>query len=426
MPFIFNKIYPEVQSAGLLSHNFRIFVDFRIESDGLYNFLISVFTLVSYLDSIQDSPARIELTSNLSLNKEVFRIFPVSSIENSRIVDNGQILDFTEKNNFDFLVTENQDLINLAKEKDNLFEIGIYREALKALEVFVRGHEIPWFFDHPSWHMPWTAAYAMSDEFGLEANELYETSFRKLKLDEETLELTRSLLLNRVSNILHTRDKLLFYVQQRRFAKRQKWERQGFQFEGSYYLNFYYLLLWGGIDQLSRIINKALGLNVRRENASVSREDFLQNIEKHNAVSLAGVFRQEDFKKWIEQLRRNRHFAAHQGAIILSPIVEKPGNEPTDLELDQKAKSNPNWELMKRTLPPKVFEWYSKSLKESLRIARYRVIVDDAMVLKDNGKEFIFRPLANIEWDFNNFRLFVIRGLEALREFIQTPSETGQ
>lgn len=418
MPFVFDKIYSEIQSAGLLSHRFKILIDSRKDSSDLFNFLKNAFTLNSYLESIPDCPATLEIISNLQYQGESFKIFPVLSLSENPI-DNEQILNLAKTNNIDFPVTENKELINLAKkERESLFDTGIYREGLRALEVFVRGHKIPWFFDHPSWNMPWTVAYTTCDEFGLKANVLYEVSFRKLELDRETLELTRSLLLNRVSNILYTRDKLLFYVQQRRFAKRQKWKRQGFQFEASYYLNFYYLLIWGGIDQLSRIINHALNLNVQRKKAGGSREDFVKKIEE-SSPKLASVFKQEDFKRWIEQLRRNRHFTAHQGSIILSPIIEKPEKEPTDEELDQEAKSNPTWHVMKKTLSPELLNWYEKSLKESLRIAKYRVIVDDAMIIPEGDKQFYFRPLANIEWDFNNFRLFTIQGLEALRESIQ-------
>jgi len=199
-----------------------------------------------------------------------------------------------------------------------------------------------------------------------------------------------------------------------------KWKQQGFQFEASYYLCHYYLLLWGAIDQLSRILNKALKLGVTRfTEINIARDDFVKKIAAVDE-NLANIFKEEKFVEWITQLKRNRHFTAHQGSIILSPIVEKPKSEPTDEELEKEAQATPTWNLMKRSLPPEAFNWYRASLKEQLRISRYKVLIKDAMVIKDKDQQYIFRPLGNIEWDFNNFEVTTLQTLESLYEFLKT------
>jgi hypothetical protein len=62
------------------------------------------------------------------------------------------------------------------------------------------------------------------------------------------VELLRSLAFNRHAALAYTRDRLLFYVLQRRAVVRNKLERQDFAFELGYSLNFYYLLLWSGLE----------------------------------------------------------------------------------------------------------------------------------------------------------------------------------
>ena len=74
---------------------------------------------------------------------------------------------------------------------------------------------------------------------------------------------------------------------------------------------------------------------------------------------------------------------------------------------------------MKRNLPQEMFNWYHASLKQSIRISKYKVLVDDAMVIQDGEEKYIFKPLANIEWDFNNFKLIVLNTLQALYELLK-------
>ena len=62
--------------------------------------------------------------------------------------------------------------------------------------------------------------------------------------DNETLETGRTLVYNRLSNLCLTRDRLLFYSQQRQAALRNGIKRQEFKLETAYHLNFYHPLLY--------------------------------------------------------------------------------------------------------------------------------------------------------------------------------------
>ncbi|MGB2697308.1 MAG: hypothetical protein WBD28_05535 [Candidatus Zixiibacteriota bacterium] len=427
MPFIYGKIYPEVESAGLLNHTFKALIELRENKDfeNFLPFIKELCTLKIYLNDIADSPAHLELSvpptlysGNSNTCKEL-GLTPVKLTKDTPDY-NEKIKLMAEFIDADLVVTENKEVIDFFnKETDLHFLVENRDEAKKNIEVFVRGHEVPWSFSDPCWNMPWSTFHSLSDKFGRKAYEIYEAKFRKIGLYDDTIEVVRSLLLNRVSHICYTRDKLLFYVQQRNYAKRHNWKRQSFQFETSYYLCYYYVLLWGGIDQLSRILNNSLNLGVTRfSQITIAREDFVAKVISVDE-NLGNLYKDEKFLKWIEQLRRNRHFTAHQGSIILSPIVKKTESEPSDEELEKEAQATPTWNFMKRTLSPEIFERYRAALKQQIRISKYKVLVDDAMVMQDGEQKLIFRPLTNIEWDFSNFELITLNTLQALYEVLQ-------
>ena len=427
MPFVYRKMYPEVESAGLLNHTFKALIELRNNKDfeNFLPFIQELCTLKIYLNGIADSAAHLELfvppalySSNLDTCKEL----GLASVKLRKDTPdyNEKIKLMAELSDADLVVTENEEVIDFFnKEKGLNFFVENRDGAKKNIEIFVRGHEIPWSFSNPCWNMPWTAFHVFSDEFGRKSYEIYEAKFRKIGLDDDTIELVRSLLLNRVSHICYTRDKLLFYVQQRNYAKRHNWKRQSFQFETSYYLCNYYVLLWGGIDQLSRILNNSLNLGITRfSQISIAREDFVTKVISIDE-NLGNLYKDEKFLKWIEQLRRNRHFTAHQGSIIISPILKEPESEPSDEELEKEAQASRSWSFMKRTLSPELFELYRVTLKQQIRISKYKVLYDDGMVIQDGEHKLIFRPLVNIEWDFSNFELITLNTLQALYEVLQ-------
>lgn len=135
--------------------------------------------------------------------------------------------------------------------------------------------------------------------------------------------------------------------------------------------------------------------------------------------NLGNLFKEERFLQWIKQLRLNRHFTAHQGSIILSPLVEAPESEPSDEELEKEAVSTRSWSFFKAVLPSEMFEHYRALLKQNIRISKYKVLHDDVMVVQDGEKKFIFKPLINIEWDFSNFELITLSTLQALYEVLK-------
>lgn len=415
MPYIFGKIYPETSSSGLLNHRFKILIDLEGDNRSIDTMILELCTLREYLKSIKDSPASLELFIAANIVPEIYQNLELKPVILSKNISDRrqQILAMAENTGADVVATQNKKALVVDDEPEQNFVIGDFEETKRNAEIFARGHEVPWSFFLPTWNMPWTPFYAICDEFGRRTREEYN-NFQNLKLNPETTELARSLLLNRTPNICYTRDKLLFLVQQRRYAKRLGWKRQDFRFEATYFLSYYYLLLWGGIDQLSRILNSVLKLGVKpKTDISISKLLFVDKIVSKNE-ELAKLYREKEFREWITQLGRNRHFTAHEGTMLLSPLVEAPLKEFSDEELDKELESDLQWQMMKSTLPPQIFEAYNAIRKQNLRLSKYKVITDDIMIIQEGENKYIFKPLLNVDWDFNNFKEITLKTLEAL------------
>src|SRR5207247_2315145 len=134
--------------------------------------------------------------------------------------------------------------------------------------------------------------------------------FRRLAvrkgISPDVQERIRSLGLNRWGAIAYARDKLLFYMIQRRRAKRHKLERQEFTFELTYHLTVYFLLFWGALDQFSWIVNEicALGFTAKDwRQVGVGKRQFLDRLRERDSTMLA-IFEEPEFRRWVDVLRQ--------------------------------------------------------------------------------------------------------------------------
>lgn len=268
-------MYPETELSRLQSYALRVLVDPRVIR-GHWRAILDIDTLRTYLHDIQ-SPCRVtlllpappigELDDEYRLMEKIgVEVLPTATIVTSvattafpegsapegavALASNAQIGDA------DIIVSE-----ALAGDQETVKRIrALHIElvgidgAKRSCEVFVRGHEVPWSFSYPAWRIPWTPFYAMVDA-DIRAMEDFRSLAIRKGVSPEGQEFIRSLALNRWSAIAYTRDKLLFYVIQRRRAKRTGADQQEFSFELSYHLTTYFLSFWGALDQIGWIVN---------------------------------------------------------------------------------------------------------------------------------------------------------------------------
>ncbi len=244
-PFVHGRIYPETESSELLGYTLRVLLDPRTAQEHA-RAMLDIDTLRVYLRTI-DSPCRIVLLlpargsdPELDATYEFMRRLGVEELPSSMVVapeagtafpdapGDSAVLALASTAWFadaDVVVAE-----ELASQPENVsgfqklhIELVDVRKAKQTCEVFVRGHEVPWSFRLPAWLMPWTPFYSMVDS-DIHAMEEFRGLAARKGTSPDVQERIRSLGLNRWSAIGYARDKLLFFMIQRRRAKRRQGE----------------------------------------------------------------------------------------------------------------------------------------------------------------------------------------------------------
>lgn len=222
-----------------------------------------------------------------------------------------------------------------------------------------------------------------------------------------TIELLRSLALNRHAALSYTRDKLLFYAQQERAARRHRLSRQGFGFELGYHLSHYYVLLWSGLDQICWIVNATFdcGFTARDwRQVGIRKQAFLARLEQ-KVPDVHRIYSDPEFKRWVSMLAGARHFVAHGGFAMPGEAYIRPEEEPTDEELDRDIEASDEWQKM-AWLPRGIRELSRPTLRLKARLRRSRRLEERVLHITVDGEECVILPLVNVEWDFDHFFTF--------------------
>lgn len=252
-PIIHGRIYPEIKSSSLVRRELNILIDPRRVTLETKRQLLDLDVLRRYLKDLPGQPCRITFKVPIQQANEHEVAYQLIRKLSGDILAYGSILlpDVVEAFgstgegypelmaltstalavDADILITVPPPTgIDLQKICQKLsLSVEDWVTAKRSCEVFVRGHEVPWSFSWPAWGVPWTPFYSVADR-NLPLTRLHECA-SQAGLNRRLLEDLRSLAHSRYASLCYTRDKLLFYVQQRRAAKRQKLNRQTFGFE---------------------------------------------------------------------------------------------------------------------------------------------------------------------------------------------------
>ncbi|MGA7249438.1 MAG: hypothetical protein WBW89_16970, partial [Candidatus Cybelea sp.] len=167
--------------------------------------------------------------------KPVGQVDLASNSDYSRIVVDADI---------DLALTTNQSAL---PPSDTLLVTTEPSQMLREIELFVRGFNVPYsFVGLPVWNMPWTNFYLMCDRSIFDPLILLHRTIEQ-RGPAAAAEFARSLVYNTLSNVLFTRDRYEFYIQQQRMARRRQWDHQSFIFETAYSLNNFYLLAYSAL-----------------------------------------------------------------------------------------------------------------------------------------------------------------------------------
>ena len=89
--------------------------------------------------------------------------------------------------------------------------------------------------------------------------------------------------------------------------QRAGWQRQEFAFEAGYYLNFYYLLIYGGFDHLALVVNSVLALGLPERQVGARYKFFLDSLES-KAPEVYSLFTDPELVTFIERTGAIRRF----------------------------------------------------------------------------------------------------------------------
>lgn len=268
MPTLFGRNYHEIQSVGNANRTMRVLLDLRNTAGLSAQDITDIIVLGQFL---KDYSATVVGLSVLACGPTPSCISGMP-LGFAGIIDESSSLDRTLQLAFgvhaDIVISDI--CAKLLTEKGSTatdprrqgLRVCTVAEGRQQLELFASGHDMPYAFRVPYWYLPWGVFYAATSEFlqGLDRN--YTEKLAGLGEQSRARELFRSLVFNRLSDIYYARDKVLFYVQQRLYAKRKGWKRQQFSSEISFYLTTIVLMLWGGLDQMCLLVRDLLDLKV--------------------------------------------------------------------------------------------------------------------------------------------------------------------
>jgi hypothetical protein len=255
-------------------------------------------------------------------------------------------------------------------------------------EIFVRGHEVPWAFSgSKAIGLTWNGFYHVTEHqtFGTGLDFLYKAQQNKAELDAQ--ETGRSLIHNRLANLCFTRDRLLFYEIQKLAALRAKWKRQEYAFEVAYYLNFYYPLLFGGLDQIALLVNQVLKLGLPEKNVGATYPGFLDVLKAKNA-RLYAFFADAEHVKFVKRVAYLRHYASHRGSLAPAKLLEKPDKEPTAEQLDAEIAAAGMDDILHLMPESELREGVREMLRANFRMAHYEkgTIIEGVVPIQIDGQ----------------------------------------
>jgi len=413
MPIIFNNIYPERYASVVKNYSFTILIDSHIESEIVIKILINIDTLREYLTDLGESNIKIKIIFANSVIPEQLKGFDLECINSDVDFSSDEtLIALAKSKSVDILWLESTKSID--DNEGYYFNIVDSEELLSQLEVFLYGHDIPWSFARPVWYISWSDFYAGCDTYLSKLNQKYISFIDHPNLDKSTIEEMRSLLLNRLMFLVHTKYKLLFYIQQRRFAKRNSLENQSFYCELSYYVNYYYVLIWGSFDQLAVICNRAYKINhTPKIEISFNNRKFKSKL-KLKSKAVWDIISDKEFRDWYKKIGEIRHAAAHKPMIVLASLVEEPTSRMSEEELEKVIEKRPDLINMKNFLTDEQFNAIKDMVRNNLRLNEYSLISDEVSVFEGTNKKSIFSPLKNVEFDFNHTYPMIIRIIDII------------
>jgi hypothetical protein len=298
--------------------------------------------------------------------------------------------------------------------KDEVMLVGDDVEAvLHAIEIHLKGFDVPWSFVTPIKNQQWTMFYVLGESNG---QQLYQEMNESAQAKAEVAEVMRSLVVDSIPSLCFNRDRIGFYRQQDRWAERNNIERQDFRFEYTNALNLFYLTLYSAVDQVVALVVHFYSLPVDEKDQGAGYGAFTK--ARKTVPGLDKVFSDAEFDEMYKIPRLIRHKAAHRGPITPQTLYFG-ADEYIDEQLDAAAEEHGFYEDLRvlEALPfplPDVIRDHLISL--ACHKAKLKLLGDPAkhlIYLEDKTGAFFYHP--DPAGNLANFFAFLERVLALIR-----------
>ena len=279
---------------------------------------------------------------------------------------------------------------------------------LRYAETFARGNDLPWAFANKVWFEPWMSFYQLSEQWTFTPGMDFLTLCQSKGANREAIELCRSLTYNRLGDLCFTRDRLCYYEIQQSVAKRAQWKRQRFSAEVAYYLNFYYVLLYGAFDHAAAFVNSLFSLGIKERQVSARNPEFLEALGI-KLPDVQAVFKNPRHVEFIRRIASLRHTAAHRGVLTPTKVVQDLDQPPANDELDQDIREAGLDYLLLNVPPGQKRDGFREMLRSNARAARYEreTLMEDVVLIEIDGKFGFIHPLNDTWWNFKSCMSFL-------------------
>jgi phosphoribosylanthranilate isomerase len=216
---------------------------------------------------------------------------------------------------------------------------------------------------------------------------------------KELVDNLRGALLNRFPYILYSRDMVRFYQLQRDYyTRRQRLQMYGLAI--GFYINTFYLMLWGMLDHLTVVAKHARHLDIPEKVCGIRSKEFWK-VFRGVEDSLAGFVKGPKMTEWIVIMADMRHQAAHNMIPIPSLLVfETEDSKKTDdeiVEILKKEKPHLYQFLNAASIETMQPSWIADWRMKKMEIAAPSMV----MISKPDGRSYMRDPVISVDYDLS-------------------------
>ena len=217
---------------------------------------------------------------------------------------------------------------------------------------------------------------------------------------KEVVDHLRSALLNRFPYILYSRDMVRFYQLQRDYyIRRERLQMYGLAI--GFYINTFYLMLWGMLEHLTIVAKYARKLDIAERACGIHSKAFWKEfrvVEK----GLSEFVKGPTMTEWIGIMADMRHQAAHNMIPIPSLLVfETEESKKTDdeiIEILKKEKPHLYQFLDAASIGVMQPSWIADWRMKKMGIDAPGMV----MISKPDGKSYMRDPVLSVDYDLSH------------------------